>query len=135
MLSVQQLIDTLQTINNPEARIVIIAAPQDRDADNGNGTAHGDVAHIGVARIDGNDVLVTLTNHLSDAQGNIIFDAPPQFKRFSVSTTAGLQEAAADFQEQANCEPTMDLATYLEVRQFERLFKLVDSNRTFDNEN
>ncbi len=43
--------------------------------------AQGNVIHIAVTSIDGNDKVVALCNCVSDADGNTVFNAPTQFHR------------------------------------------------------
>lgn len=43
--------------------------------------AQGNLIHIAVTNIDGNDKVVALCNCVSDADGNTVFNAPTQFTR------------------------------------------------------
>lgn len=124
-MNVETLIRTLQGVH-PKARVILAALPRQRDLDNGTGTCSGDIAYISVAEVDGADTLVTLTNCVSDATGNLVFDAEPQFRRFRVSTQQGSAAAAADLSEQLACEPTHDLEAHLEVNDVMSLFRALN---------
>lgn len=87
------------------------------------GEVEGDVIYIAVSQVDGVDQLVVLTNVVADKRGNDVFDAPPQFKRFSISTGEGLAAGAADLMEQTHSEATENLTTHLEVERIKDAFR------------
>jgi hypothetical protein len=87
------------------------------------GEAAGDIIYVAITQIDGNDKVVMLTNCVNDKRGNPVFDAPPQIKRFKVSTSAGSAAAIADLTEQMNCEPTQDLCAELEKEKLRDIFR------------
>lgn len=83
----------------------------------------GPILYVCITEVDGEDTLVMLCNSLDDRNREPVFDAPPQIKRFKVSTKDGLAAAAADLTEQANCEPTQDLAGQREVETMRKIFR------------
>jgi hypothetical protein len=119
-MKVSQLLDALKGCN-PDANIHLFAArnPHHDAPDTGSGAP----IYIAVTAVDGTDRLVVLSNVLADKQGQSVFDAPPQFKRFSTSSNEGLAVAAADLREQMNCESAVDLDTHLEVSRVKDLFR------------
>jgi hypothetical protein len=119
-MKVSQLLDALKGCN-PDANIHLFAArnPHHDAPDTGSGAP----IYIAVTAVDGTDRLVVLSNVLADKQGQSVFDAPPQFKRFSTSSNDGLAVAAADLREQMNCESAVDLDTHLEVSRVKDLFR------------
>lgn len=119
-MKVSQLLDALKDCN-PDANIHLFAArnPHHDAPDTGSGAP----IYIAVTAVDGTDRLVVLSNVLADKQGQSVFDAPPQFKRFSTSSGEGLAVAAADLREQMNCESAVDLDTHLEVGRVKSLFQ------------
>lgn len=87
------------------------------------GEATGDIIYVAITQIDDNDKVVMLTNCVNDKRSNPVFDAPPQVKRFKVSTSAGSAAAIADLTEQMNCEPTQDLSAELEKEKLRDIFR------------
>lgn len=126
-MKVSKLIETLQGIS-PDADVRLITKHNpatSHDADIGSGAP----IYIAVTAMDGVDQLVVLCNFVEDKRCNPVFDAPPQFKRFSLSGAGGASAAAADLIEQAGSETTKDLDTHLEVERIKDLFrKLEDLN-------
>lgn len=124
-MDAETLIKTLQTVG-PKARVVVAAMPRQQELDNGAGACGGDIVYVTVAEVDGVDTLVTLTNCVSNAHGDLVFDVEPQFKRFCVSTRHGLHAAAADLQEQASSEQTKSLQSHLDVESIKSLFQSLE---------
>jgi len=118
---VSELLEALEGVN-PDARVMVYghhiprsSAPSD--------VAEGDIVQIVVSAVDGNDRLVVLSNCVETSAGELVFDAPPQFKRFSIGTADGVAAAAADLREQAYGERTVDLRTHLEVKRVKTMFR------------
>jgi hypothetical protein len=123
-MKVSQLLDALKGCN-PDANIHLFAArnPHHDAPDTGSGAP----IYIAVTAVDGTDRLVVLSNVLADKQGQSVFDAPPQFKRFSTSSNEGLAVAAADLREQMNCESAVDLDAHLEVSKVKDIFRSLET--------
>ena len=116
---VSELIAALQSIG-PDAKVQLYChhTPGRDQPDH----ASGDVLYVAVTNIDDSDEVVILSNCVSNKRGDSVFDAPPQFKRFKLSSKHGPAAAIADLQEQAGSEPTKDLATHLEVVKMKNIF-------------
>jgi hypothetical protein len=120
-MKVSTLIEALQGID-PDADVKLVAKHNPAtlsEPDVGSGAP----IYIAVTTINDTDRLVVLCNFVDDKQSKPVFDAPPQFKRFRTSTVEGTPAAVADLSEQANCEPTKDLETHLEVERLKRSFR------------
>lgn len=72
-MKVSDLQKLLSTIDR-DARVVLATT-------NGIAEIGGDIVHVVVTAIDGKDQVVGLSNCVADADGKLIFDAPPQFIR------------------------------------------------------
>lgn len=117
-MKASELLHVLKGVD-PDAQVVIAAVHNPTNTD-GPGEASGDVLYIAVTNIDGKDRVVGLCNCVEDSKGNHVFDAPPQFKRFSISSGDGPDVAIADLKEQMNGEPTEDLRLKQQVEQLEQ---------------
>lgn len=126
-MNAETLIKALQTVH-PKARVTLAAMPKQQGLDNGTGACAGDIVYISVAEVDGVDTLVTLTNCVADAAGDLVFDVKPQFKRFRVSTQQGGVAAAADLREQLGCEATHDLDAHLDLDSIRQLFRSMEDH-------
>ena len=129
-MKVSELIAALEGVS-PDAPVKLWCA-ENPDS----GLAEGDIIYVAITQVDGADTLVMLTNCVDGKRGNAVFDAPPQIKRFRISTKAGAAAATADLIEQAGCEPTQDLRVELEkdklrkiFRSFEDLLNQVQTNK------
>jgi hypothetical protein len=123
-MKVSKLIEVLQTVS-PDADVELIAKHNPatgKDTDIGSGPP----IYIAVTAVDGIDQLVVLCNYVDDKHCNPVFDAPPQFKRFSLASSGGASAAVADLVEQAGSEPTKDLDTHLEVERVKDLFRKLE---------
>jgi hypothetical protein len=121
-MKVSELIKTLEGID-PGASVVLVAQhnPGNHD-DPGEGT--GDVVYVAVTDIDDRDRVVALCNCVEDSKGRPVFDAPPQFKRFSIRTIDGTEAAIADLREQMCGDHTEDLRL---KQQVDELNQWIDS--------
>ena len=97
------------------------------DSSSQSNEASGDVIYVAISNIDGHDRLVILSNYVTNKRNEPVFNAPPQFKRFCISSKSGPTAAIADLQEQANCEPTQDLHDHLEVKRIKSVFDSFNS--------
>ena len=123
-MKVSTLIEALQGID-PDADVRLVAKHNPAtlsEPDVGSGA----LIYIAVTTIDDTDRLVVFSNFVDDERANPVFDMPPQFKRFRISTNEGAAAAVADLSKQANSEPTKDLETHLEVERLKRSFRQLE---------
>jgi hypothetical protein len=127
---VSELIAALKGVS-PDAEVTLWCASNPN-----TGRADGDIIYIAITQLDDKDKLVVLSNCVVDRRGNAVFDAPPQIKRFAISSKDGVSAAIADLTEQAHCEATTDLRDELEkeklrdiFRSFEDLFNQVQTTK------
>ena len=110
----------LNTIGD-EAKVLLHCLPGPKTAD-GDGHS-GDLVYTAVTAVDGIDRVVVFTNCVCDRQGNHVFDAEPQFKRFYIGSEEGRDVAIADLIEQANCEPTSSVRDELRKEDLRQTFR------------
>jgi len=118
---VSELLFALRDVS-PDAEVLIWAKRQD-PADPKQIDASGELIYVAITSIDGDDKIVVLSNCVVDKRGTPVFDAPPQLKRFCVSTGDGPAAAEADLAEQAGSEPTLDLRQQMETERMKNIFR------------
>ena len=118
---VSELLAVLQTVS-PDAEVRLYGEHRPGSACP-SGTAEGPLVYVAISQVDDSDRLVMLSNCVTNQRGDTVFDAPPQIKRFKVSTSDGHAAAVADLVEQGGCEPTQDLRVELEKEKLRDIFR------------